>query len=77
MTSVATKVSACVDCATPIIGERLRCPACHDEHAANLAKRRVIVANASPPGSLAVWAIFVEVIVMVALGIALAGKACL
>jgi hypothetical protein len=29
----ATKVSSCVDCGTPIIGERLRCPACHDQHA--------------------------------------------
>jgi hypothetical protein len=32
----ATKVSSCVDCGTPIIGERLRCPACHDQHAADL-----------------------------------------
>lgn len=27
------KVSSCVDCGTTIIGERLRCPACHDTHA--------------------------------------------
>lgn len=33
----APKVSSCVDCATPIIGERLRCPACHDFHAARMA----------------------------------------
>ena len=32
MTSVP-KVSSCVDCGTTIIGERLRCPACHDAHA--------------------------------------------
>jgi hypothetical protein len=32
----ATKVSSCVDCGTTIIGERLRCPACHDQHAATL-----------------------------------------
>ena len=32
----ATKVSSCVDCGTSIIGERLRCPACHDQHAAAL-----------------------------------------
>ena len=32
----APKVSSCVDCGTPIIGERLRCPACHDQHAAAL-----------------------------------------
>lgn len=30
-------VSSCVDCKTPIIGERLRCPACHDLHAAQLS----------------------------------------
>ena len=35
MTS-ATKVSSCVDCETTIIGERLRCPACHDTHAASV-----------------------------------------
>lgn len=34
--TAATKISSCVDCATPIIGERLRCPACHDRHAENL-----------------------------------------
>lgn len=32
----ATKISACVDCATPIIGTHFRCPVCHDKHAANL-----------------------------------------
>lgn len=73
---MTAKISACVDCATTIIGERLRCPACHDQHAAGLAKTRVIVANVSSRGSLAVWAIFIEVAVMVALGIALAGRAC-
>lgn len=31
--SAIVKTSACVDCATPIIGEQLRCPACHDRHA--------------------------------------------
>lgn len=30
------KFSSCVDCGTPIIGERLRCPACHDEHAGQI-----------------------------------------
>ena len=28
-----TKVSACADCATVIIGDRQRCPACHDRQA--------------------------------------------
>lgn len=35
--AVSVKVSRCVGCGTPIIGERLRCPACHDEHAATIA----------------------------------------
>ena len=35
MTAVP-KVSTCLDCGTPIIGDRVRCPACHDQHAVNL-----------------------------------------
>lgn len=35
MTAVV-KISSCVDCTTTIIGERLRCPACHDQHTASL-----------------------------------------
>lgn len=35
MTDVA-KISSCVDCATTIIGDRLRCPACHNQHTASL-----------------------------------------
>ncbi len=31
------KISACVDCATPIIEERQRCPAYHEQHAAQLS----------------------------------------
>ena len=34
--TAASKISSCVDCATTIIGDRLRCPACHDRHADNL-----------------------------------------
>lgn len=39
--TVATKVSSCVDCRTPIIGERPRCPACHDQHAALVVASRL------------------------------------
>ena len=35
--TAARRFSSCVGCGTPIIGERLRCPACHDEHAAQIA----------------------------------------
>ena len=34
--TTAVKISSCVDCATTIIGERLRCPACHERHAEKL-----------------------------------------
>ena len=30
--NAARKFSSCIDCSTPIIGERLRCSACHDQH---------------------------------------------
>jgi hypothetical protein len=35
VTDVA-KISSCVDCETTIIGDRLRCPACNDQHTASL-----------------------------------------
>jgi hypothetical protein len=37
------RVSHCVDCGTPIIGERLRCPRHQDCHARELAMRSVLV----------------------------------
>ena len=30
-------VTSCVDCGTTILGERARCPRCHDAHAVELA----------------------------------------
>lgn len=32
--STGLKVSSCVECQTPIIGDRPRCAACHERHAA-------------------------------------------
>jgi hypothetical protein len=32
-----TKVSTCVGCSTPIIGDRRRRPPCHDEHVGQIA----------------------------------------
>lgn len=32
----STRVSTCIECATTILGDRLRCPACHDQHATRL-----------------------------------------
>jgi hypothetical protein len=33
MSVVSTRTSSCVDCAASIIGERFRCPPCHQLHA--------------------------------------------
>jgi hypothetical protein len=35
------RTSSCVDCGTTIIGERLRCPACHMTHASALRMRPI------------------------------------
>ena len=45
--SAPVRTSACVDCATPIIGDRLRCPACHEDHAATIAQAPMTAPAAS------------------------------
>lgn len=43
--SATSKVSSCVDCTTPIIGDRPRCPACrhrHDEAKPNAVARSLV-----------------------------------
>ncbi len=89
--TTATKVSTCVDCATPIIGERLRCTACHQEHvalltAASLGDERgdedMTVPRArdteeSGPGLLFVrWMAVFELFAIVALGLVLCVRGC-
>jgi len=64
-----TRTSACVDCETPIIGDRLRCPACHEDHAKSMSKAsfaRVLVA----------WVVIAEILVVVGCGLALVVKGC-
>lgn len=88
-----TKVSACVDCGTTVIGERPRCPACHDRHAAVMAddivtapQTRLDVEITTPRprfrritrGLLpAGWIVGAEVIAIVALVAVLLAKGCL
>ena len=75
MTSAVTKVSSCVDCGTPIIGARPRCPVCHDQH----AKRP---SNDQEAGHSAIWQVvfagFVvaQVVVVVAILLMFVGKGC-
>lgn len=37
------RVSACIECATSILGERLRCPRCQDEHAQRISDRSIVI----------------------------------
>jgi RNA polymerase subunit RPABC4/transcription elongation factor Spt4 len=78
-------VSACVDCGMTILGERPRCPACHDRHAAELivaepsdddatAPRRH--AGAGAPTILARWFVVAEMILIVVLGLVVAARGC-
>lgn len=64
--TAATKVSACVDCGTTIIGERPRCPACHGIHAAHVNRG----------SSLVRWAVAIEVLGIVVLAFVLLVKGC-
>lgn len=70
--SAAVRTSACVDCATPIIGDRLRCPACHEDHAEAIARVPVPVDVAPPERGRVPWAVIVEVIAVIGGGLVLA-----
>ncbi len=77
--SMTVRTSSCVDCATPIIGDRLRCPACHADHAEVVA-RAPVPSPVSPRSSfgrvLLAWAVVVEAIAVVVCGLVLATKGC-
>ena len=72
------KTSACVDCATPIIGDRLRCPACHADHAARIATS--MLPAPEPRRSfgrmLLTWVVGVEILAVVVCGLVLATRGC-
>ncbi len=63
------KISACVDCTTPIIGARPRCPACHDRHAATLRGQ-------SPWQTLLAWLFAAAIVAGVVVAVLSAGKGC-
>jgi hypothetical protein len=86
VTSAAAKVSACVDCGTPIIGAALRCPVCRDQHVKRL-DTAATPAVAAPAGDqeakpAAYWQgvfaafVLVQVIVVVVVLLMLVGKGC-
>jgi len=66
--SPAVRTSACVDCGTPLIGDRLRCPACHAVLEASRDKSLGQV--------LLAWLVFVEIFAAVICGLVLASRGC-
>ena len=84
MTDVA-KISSCVDCATTIIGERLRCPACHDQHTASLlaSGEDVTLPRDRVPRKSSIWRLVmplfgaVQLAIIVAILVISAAKGCL
>lgn len=71
------KVSACVDCGTSIIGERLRCPACHDRHASAVVDEVIVEPHeASIIRILIGWLVAAEMIAVVIAGFAIVVKGC-
>jgi hypothetical protein len=86
--SAGVRTSVCVDCATPIIGAQLRCPACQADHAAEAPKMSASAVAEAPlqtperTGSLfkrifLVWLpLFVEVLVLAGCGFLLLVKGC-
>lgn len=74
-------VSTCVDCRTPIIGERLRCPACHDAHAEMFdVDVDVDVVAPQREGSalqiLLSWMVAAEVIAAILFGVVITVRGC-
>jgi hypothetical protein len=77
--STHVRTSACVDCATPIIGPRLRCAACHADHAEAIARPPAVPESPHAFGRVVlVWMVLVlvEVIAIVICGVLLVMKEC-
>lgn len=64
---MSASFSTCLDCGTPIIGARERCPACHDQHSRKQSLGHVAIS----------WVVFAEFIVILVLVGVLATRGCL
>lgn len=75
-----SKISSCVDCATTIIGDRLRCPACHDQHTTGDEDATVPRSRASREASvgeaLAAWLVASLIVTVVVVLMVSAGRSC-
>jgi hypothetical protein len=67
----ATRVTACVDCSTPIIGGRTRCPACYSQHHAGEAAKPLTLWQA-----LIAWFVAVQLLAVIAIALIMAVRSC-
>lgn len=77
--SAHVRTSACVDCATPIIGPQLRCAACHADHAEAIARLPAVPKSPHAFGRVVLAGlvlVLVEVIAIAICGILLVMKEC-
>ena len=71
------KVSDCVDCGTAILGDRLRCPHCHDKHAKSIMAHAI--KDIAPPSVMRIllgWMVSIQIVAIVVLMMILAAKEC-
>jgi hypothetical protein len=73
--TAATKISFCVDCATPIIGARLRCSACHDWHTVTVSVPRS-TRSLSGREELVAWLGAALIVVVIVILLVVAGRSC-
>jgi hypothetical protein len=73
--TTAPKVSTCVDCATALIGDILRCGSCQERHdAARTVRPRPD--GDDVPNVYARWVVTIELLVIVTLGLVFAMRGC-
>jgi hypothetical protein len=77
------KVSPCVDCATTILGDALRCPACHEAHAHMLEEDAITAPRPRTdeiplPGMrmFLTWLVGAEIVAAIICGMILAVRGC-
>lgn len=80
--TASSKISTRVDCATTIVGERVRCPACHQRHAASSASWGDEDMTVPRPrhdtalGFLVRWTVVIELLVIGVLGLIVVARGC-
>lgn len=85
--TIANRVSSCVECSTPIIGDRRLCAACQARHgddflAGEVVDDAVTFSRPRSPNplsvwqSLAAWIVIAQLFTIVVIVLILAGRGC-